>query len=202
MEVFILLTSILIVYGITNILVFGTIFDGIKTSFRNWIDKLKLKNESSFDDLSDLYNYKIKIKENSDKFRAFEEYQTSISITDNPSDSLITNFEKSRNTVLDIIRNYKHSKFRSFIIWISEKIDKLFQCMMCTGFWVGLIISILSYIFNIKLFGVNFILIEGSFSLIGVFLLSCMFSGTCWIINSFVDLLVVKKENIENNEEL
>lgn len=193
--------SILVVYGITNILVFGTIFDGVKTSFRNWISNLKKKNTATIDDLADYEKYEKLVRNNYNKFMAFEEYQDLLTGMENPSDSLIMNFERSRDAVLKLIQEYKHSRLRTGLIWFSEKIDKLFQCMMCTGFWVGLIFAILTFILDINLFGVPIVLVqEGAALVLNLFLLACMFSGTCWIINSVVDLLVVKKDQMEEFE--
>jgi hypothetical protein len=193
------LISILIVYGITNIVVFGTIFDGVKASFSKFIQNLKNKNNARFEDLADWQKYR-KNERVASIGVAYQNYQDLIAASDNPNDHVINNFEQSRDNLLSAIQSVKHSKLRSMIIWGLSKIDKLIQCMMCTGFWVGLLFTILTLVFNINLFGIPIIILpEGSTWGISLFLCACLFSGTCWIINSIVDFLVVKKEVIESN---
>lgn len=199
MDLVVILISILVVYGITNIVVFGTIFDGVKASLSNFIQKLKNKNTATFEDLVDWEKYGKSEKVSSIGL-AYQNYQDLITRSEYPNDHVVNNFEQSRDNLLSAIQKVKHSKFRSLAIWTLTKFDTLTQCMMCTGFWVGLLFTILTMIFNINLFGVPLVILpEGTTWELGLFLCACLFSGTCWIINSIVDFLVVKKDAIESN---
>jgi hypothetical protein len=63
---------------------------------------------------------------------------------------------------------------------------------MCTSFWVGLFISLISMKCNISIFSYSLIIMTSCGSLnvgLSLFLLACMLSGTTWMIHSLVDLL-------------
>jgi hypothetical protein len=72
---------------------------------------------------------------------------------------------------------------------------------MCTGFWVGIVLSIITLNFNISICGslLNLVTTQGYFSIcLTVFLLGGLYSGTTWAINSMVDFFVEIKDSLKS----
>ena len=82
--------SILIVYGITNILVYGSIFENIKTKFRFYV--YKLKNKDVTPDM--IWTYKNNSEEYKILYDQFIELQ--ISLSSDQSDEVINSFEQAK----------------------------------------------------------------------------------------------------------
>ena len=64
---------------------------------------------------------------------------------------------------------------------------KLFECSMCLGFWTGVFFSLLSYYIN----GMNYNLI----------LIPFISSGTCWFLDSLLDLIQESSLKISNHNK-
>jgi Fe2+ transport system protein B len=179
--------SILIVYGITNIIVHGTIFSGLKNKLKRFLSRLE---DSTVAQLSDLVNYQ-KYNLNPEIVKAFEQAQTEL--TSMASDHEVERFNSTRQDMLDEILKHKRKGIKVKILYVLTKFDELINCMMCTGFWIGLFFSILSCLVDINLFGYTIMI---SSSPISIFLSACLFSGCCWAIDSVVDLLTDLKDKI------
>lgn len=185
-----ILLSVFICYGITNIIVNGTIFEDIKGWITQKISTLEESLTFSFEDgIPDikLFLNKKKAKKILNMFQLAEQELKDASDEDGAIEKLQT-YKVDIETLFFLEMNVKKHK-----LFVYKKLNKLINCMMCSGFWVGLFLTIIIYCSNINLFGMQMILISKNISIfswcISVFLLSCMFSGTSWflgVISSFL----------------
>lgn len=198
MLIFIL--SLLIVYGITLIIVQGTIFDGIKIQLSKWIESLEgylypkedkiydliEKNDSSIDPkLITMYNtLTSKIEGINPDTKNFQE--------------VVTLLDDTRNTIKKKVWSNRSSWIIKLIQKLLIKLQKLINCMMCTSFWIGAFIFSLTLVVDISIFGIPLSIITHVSPLnttISGFLVSCLFSGTTWIIHAIVDTIYSYNKN-------
>lgn len=190
--------SILIVYSITNIIVLGSIFDDPKTILNKFISYLKTCLTFNENDLDNLTKYRY--KGFTQYIDCFIKYETCIMSSKNPSEKLIENFNKSRTLLINKINEYKSKRyFIKTILYLLEKFNELISCFMCTGFWIGCLYTILTTFININMFDISLTLIvwNGIPWFISLLLLSCMFSGTSWIISKIIGVLIVLEDKLE-----
>lgn len=197
-----LLLSILIVYGITLIIVQGKIFSGIKQDFSKLILKL-----SNYYDPTDEYLQTLILSNKTNICSSLKEYYTKLlkkiekSNSDDPKIkevlSLVDETIIAAKEKLLATRPKRMRIYNKVLVYIFKKFEQLINCMMCTGFWIGLGFCVLAFFFNISIFGHAIQIITGTENVyISMFLMACLFSGTTWIIHSIVDLLSDFKENM------
>lgn len=185
-----LIIAILIVYGITLLIVQGKIFNGIKIKLSNFVQYFEnylYPNEISLAQFINSNSSLIDEKYIKIYKELFPKLQTN-------DETVLNLFSELQNKIVENIKtNFKKSKWY-YPYLVSFKILNFFQsmiqCMMCTGFWVGMIITLWSSFCTIQLFGNNFTILtytSDSFAFISyLLLLSGLFSGTTWIINIIV----------------
>jgi hypothetical protein len=173
--------TIIIVYGITNILVFGTIFDGAKDWLKQLIELNRGLSEINPDDYNNLHAY---ISTDSLIHKYYEALDL---INKNPTPRNVAEFEKIQQEINFLILSKKPKPH--WILPFIEKLLELLKCPMCTGFWVGFFVVVLTTWFNIILFGLPITIVSASGLpwFISAFLMSCFYSGTCWIIYNIVE---------------
>lgn len=183
--------SILVVYGITNIIVHGKIFSECKSWLHNIIERLKKSTQTTFEDLADYKKYKIDYEYHI-LTKQYEDLQQNLS--EKSTQEEIDLFDQLKSKILKKISKQKAGIMKKILTFHLVKFEELINCMMCTGFWIGLFYSILMYNFDINLFETSMNI--ASKNPVSFFLLACLFSGTCWIIDSVVDLLTDLKDKI------
>lgn len=190
----ILIVSILIVYGITLIIVQGSIFNNLRNYFKNKFEyynkKINLNQEDIFllieQESSEIPQKHLKI---------YNELYESIQKTEQSSpmfQRLVEAWDLANKTITDSLKTKRNSFSNRLGVYVFSKIDKFINCMMCMAFWVGLGLILISLFTHITIFGLPLILLEGITivdKIVGIFLLSCMFSGTTWSINAIIDTL-------------
>lgn len=83
-------------------------------------------------------------------------------------------------------------KIRMIMGWISPNfLGEMFECMMCMGFWVGVVTSIFMPI--------SYAYIEYSSVFISHFFDGCIGSGAAWVIHAIVNYYVLNNEIMEIN---
>lgn len=200
-----LVVAILIVYGMTLIVVEGTIFNGLKNKLNEYISKL----ESILYPSNEII---LKLIESSHKsipkklLDLYNELQSKIATTDgNHSQfgSLVKMFDDALGTISkNVIKYRKRFYFTRLTLWIAQKLKKLTGCMMCMGFWNGVILSFLCLVFHISICGIPVIILAvGSSSIIpAVILFGFLSSGFVWMLHNVVDVAYETKEYIKNKE--
>lgn len=83
---------------------------------------------------------------------------------------------------------------RNYFLVKSPSIGKLFSCIQCSGFWVGILMGILSYLELI------FPPFQKSYFLSDIFISGALISGSCVIINSIVFSLYSRGNRNNINE--
>ncbi len=201
--VFVLVVAMFMVYGVTLILVQGTIFNGIRNFLSQNIYKIEKALHPSTEEVLELIEASPK-SINMKLLKIYQELQNSIAITDpnNPNfKKLLDMFEDVKNKIIKSVNKSRQTYLRKCNLWFLLKIQKLMSCMMCMGFWIGLFICIVSLFVNISICGVPFHIVTTKSlcdTTVTCFLLSCMFSGTTWMIHALVDTLDEIKEHIGN----
>lgn len=196
------LLSILIVYGITLIIVQGKIFSGIKQDFSKLILKL-----SNYYDPTDEYLQTLILSDKTNVCSSLKEYYTKLlkkiekSNSDDPKIkevlALVDETIVAAKEKLLASKPKRMKIYTKVLAYILRKIEYLISCMMCMGFWVGLGFCVLTFFFNISIFGHAIQIITGTENVcVSMFFIACLFSGTTWIIHSVVDLLSDFKENM------
>jgi len=196
-----LVVATLIVYGLTLIIVQGTIFNGLRIALAKHIDKLEAYlNPTEIETLE--------LVEKSDKsidiklLEIYKDLNNKIATTDPTHPQFNEILSLFTSTRLKIGEKLKRKRFRwipRIRLWTALKIQKLGSCMMCMGFWIGLIVTLLTYFFNISIFGVALQILTASGFIncaITAFLMGCMFSGLTWAIHAVVDTLDEIKERL------
>lgn len=179
----ILVVSILVCYGITNIIVNGTIFDGFKGYIRQRASDLEDSLDFNFeeDGIPD-ERYFVKTKSAKKYINTIEKCQKDIAkddISDDEEDRISKILMTSQLSLKNKFGREEKAKKRR--IFFFNKIYQLTNCMMCMGFWIGALLTTITCLFTINLFSVPIVLVSGNY-LIGIFLLACMFSGTSWLL--------------------
>jgi hypothetical protein len=195
------LIFILIVYGMSLIIVQGTIFENVKLKIKNYTD-----SSDEFFNPSEEFVVKA-IDENNSAisktyikiYRQLFEKLKSIDSNSEEFHKIFRVWDKCKNKIKnELVTNRKKSnKFKYFIDWIIKKFYKIIMCMMCSPFWCSLIICILSLFFNISIFGFQISIVQNKFSfdtIISMFFVSVMSSGITWAINAVIDYFDEKKE--------
>lgn len=202
MDILSLLTSILIVYGLSLIIVQGKIFLNYKTLivlYSDKIDKYLNPNDVAIGEMINNDNNILDLKLKNLYKELFEKYQIT---HDDQILQLLTEIKDKLKVlyVQNLKNNYKFKYyFYTFLKNILDKFSSLINCMMCTGFWVGVILSISSILFNISIFGSSLHIIS-SIDTVSI-IISCiymggLYSGTSWIINAIVDFFVEIKDRL------
>jgi hypothetical protein len=192
--------ALLIVYGISLIIVQGTIFDGMKIQLSKWIDSLEgylypkedkifdliEKNDSTIDPkLITMFNtLTSKIEGINPDTKNFQE--------------VVALLDDTRNTIKKKVWGRRSSWIIKLIQKLLIKLQTLVGCMMCTSFWVGYFIFALTLVVDISIFGIPLSIITHVSPLntaVSGFLVSCLFSGTTWIIHAIVDTIYSYRNN-------
>lgn len=178
----VLIIAILVCYGITNIIVNGTIFDGLKGYMRQRSSDLEDSLDFNFeeDGIPD-ERYFIDMKCAKKYIDTIEKCQKEITkdyISDEDEDQISRLMMTAKWSLKNQFDSENKSKKRR--IFFFNKLLQLTNCMMCMGFWVGAVLTTITCIFTINLFSVPIVLVSGNYA-IGIFLLACMFSGTSWL---------------------
>jgi len=181
-----ILICIFVCYGITNIIVNGTIFEDIKkyliTKSSLLKDSLTFKWEEQG---CPSEKYFLNSKKAKNIIKKLEDIKKSIMLeTDSQKENSFNALFQIHRESLVLLFNSEEN-LKRHISFIYNKLYKLSTCMMCSGFWVGLFLVILTSIININLFGMTIILIGNCGVIswcISAFLLSCLFSGTSWFL--------------------
>lgn len=198
-----LFLSILICYGITLLIVQAKIFGPFKKfisikiqNFEEYlypndivIGNLVLNNSSEIDQkhinvYKDILN-KIEKNEDPKLLELLQDLQIKI------KNNVIKNRENKLLTYILIKPVYK------FLILFLD----LINCMMCTGFWIGIFLCILSIFCNITIFGslLSIVTTQEVFPIIAsTILVGGLLSGTTWAINSIVDFFVELKDKLSS----
>lgn len=198
-----LILSILIVYGITLIIVQGKIFSNAKKQLSNLIEYLEKYYNS------DMFNIDQMIK-NNHKYISEQHinlFNNLISQINDPNNS--SKLEKlgellselTEKIKIIILEKRKYKILFKILVYLLSLLQELTDCMMCTGFWIGIILSIITLNFNISIYGclLNSVTTQGDFSTcLTIFLLGGLFSGTTWAINSLVDFLFEIKNSLKS----
>lgn len=190
------LISVLIVYGITLILVQGKIFEPTKIKLGKFVHSLGKKVDPSDDDIRERLAMGTDVSTES-----IVTWNKALKILgDSPSKDTESAVIKVMNDIIKIEQGGITTKYgwQKLLYRFLCKLQELLQCMMCTGFWVGLLLCLVTSIFSISIFGIPLQIVTsaGYNVLVTMFLMACLFSGTTWIINSVVDLLFEVKENL------
>jgi hypothetical protein len=178
----ILIIAILVCYGITNIIVNGTIFEGLKGYMSRRSSDLQDSLTFNFeeDGVPDIRYF-------NDKKWAKRTLDTIDKCQDKLKEDLSDEDEEKYSNLLRTQTIFIKQQFaleekrKKRKIFVFDKILQLTNCMMCMGFWIGVLLTTITCIFTINLFGVPIVLVSGNYA-IGMFLLGCMFSGTSWFI--------------------
>lgn len=183
-----ILLTILVAYGITNIIVQGTIFEKVKAIFHQYLTDLSIgskldSDDANVDDISITYFFnRWSAKRRMKKIKAIKE---ELMVEDVNEVVVIAKLQKEVKKFGKFIENEKELK--KVVSWFGFKLHKISNCFMCCGFWVGLFLSIVSTLFAINLFGVTLLLITYTTFwswLVSAFAMSCLISGCVWLINS------------------
>lgn len=192
-----------IVYGMSLIWVQGSIFSNLKSDLSKKINELK---EHFKPDQVQIHKL---IEEKSQEIDPFilERYlhindlvqKTSPEVNNFGELIKVWNMSKEQ-----IQRNITTKRFSlnplGYIgLWIFEKFYKLWTCMMCSSFWIGLLISVFFNAFQVTIFGTSMHFINSDSLIIyniSIIFMGFVFSGTTWIIHSIVDLLDELKSKI------
>jgi len=198
-----LLICILIVYGCTFLCVQGKIFSTFKIFLSNI--RLNIENKITMDSRyikmlidsksyliddanTKLYNHILNKLYNETNDKTINELGTLLIELENKIKSIILNKYK-----------YKLLLYKG-LYSILNKFLELTSCMMCLGFWIGVIFTLINLFLNISIcnYSLNLIPIgqTGISTSMTIIFLSYLYSGTCWIINSFVDFFVEIKDKL------
>lgn len=180
-----LIIFIILAYGITNIIVTGSIFDGVKSLVWKYTEKLSRKNTVLDEDILDAKKYGIEQSVLDEYYNAIESFQM-----DTSSVSLSHSLESVKKYILDTIRNKKVKLWRKVVVWGLMKLRGLLECHTCTGFWVGIILGTVSFFATVKLLGVNMVIAN---SAIGIFYAGCISSITSFAISLVLNAIYVVK---------
>jgi hypothetical protein len=194
-----LIIGILIVYGLTLILVQGKIFEPLKIKLALFIDSLDAKLNGSDEYIAELISQR--------KLDTYQLVNWDATIknleeanSNDPEEFKI--FQDANKQMFEIIRKdiiSKNKKLKTLYIFL-YKVQELLQCMMCTGFWVGVILCVATLGGGISIVGIplHIVTASGYNVLPTIFFMACLFSGTTWAIHCLVDLLYELKEGLSD----
>lgn len=195
----ILIISILLVYGITLLIVQGTIFDDCKIRLAKWINSLedsKIVDKSKIIDMLERSDRQI----DNDCVEMYFIMNERLAVADSPE--LIEELIKKQDELIEMVRqdliSPKFDFIKNILLFVLLKLQKVTSCMMCMGFWVGLGLCLLSLSIPLTLFGVSFVLISQTTFFgygVSIFLLSCLLSGTTWMLNTAIEAIYDIKNN-------
>jgi hypothetical protein len=198
-----MLLSILIVYGITLIIVQGKIFNNTKIQLSKFITYIESYYNPQPIDIANMVinNHKYISEQHLTLYNnillQFND------VKNKPKQEELGNLlESLREKIrISILEQRKFKILFKCFSYILNKTQELINCMMCTGFWVGIVLSIITLNFNISICGslLNLVTTQGYFSIcLTVFLLGGLYSGTTWAINSMVDFFVEIKDSLKS----
>jgi hypothetical protein len=182
-----LLIAILIVYGFVLIAVRGTIFSTHRTAFFVFVNKCeKWFKPEKYEIVELLATDSYEIDNN------FKELHQKIvlSINNSNNDELLKLLDDLILKITTHVENKRKTrKLKRISLFILKTIEKLWQCPMCLGFWIGVIICILTLLLNISILGSSLTIItcSGLPAIVSIFLMACLFSGTTWAIDQIVE---------------
>lgn len=180
---------ILLAYGITNIVVSGSIFDGAKAYVWKYRDVVLKSNTVSDEDILESKKYGVPdemVKEYYDAIQSFSHDTSSV--------SLGYALEQAKKNILDIIKSKKVKWYKSFVIWLTAKSQSLLICYVCTGFWVGFILSQVSIYYPVTLLGIK---TAFATSTLASFYAGCISSATSGIISYISGAIYNLKNKLE-----
>jgi hypothetical protein len=189
-----LFICILIVYGITLILVQGKIFEPAKIKLSLLINWLENKLDPSDDMVANWINDE-KLGDNHQKL-----WNESLKRLELSTEETFKEAQKFNKIIFEDIRKEisSNSNLLKALYWALNKVQLLLQCMMCTGFWVGVIVCLASLSGGISIFGISLHIVTavGYNILPTTFFMACLFSGTTWVIHTLVDFFYELKEGL------
>lgn len=196
-----LVVATLIVYGLTLIIVQGTIFNRLRIRLSEYIASVEKSLNPSAEEVQELIESSHKTI-NKKLLKIYTELQDKVATTDSSSSNfnkLVEMFNDARDKITKQVFEQRQTYHKRFDLWTALKLQKLSGCMMCMGFWVGVFVCVMTVAYDISMFGIPFVLVSSiglHECIISVFLLACMFSGTTWAINAVVDLFDEIKTNL------
>lgn len=180
-----LLIFCLVSYGITNIIVNGTIFEPLKDKLLEIKQRiLEYKEESKCYSGLQLEHYFWVNKRIKRHLENIKQYYT----TDSEKSDTLSKIVKSFEDLPKIFK--RQQKYIDRIYKVITFILGLTSCMMCTGFWIGVLLAMMTLWIPITLCGTTVTLVSVTTILatfINVFLLGCLSSGVNWIIYNIVN---------------
>lgn len=198
-----MILSILIVYGITLIIVQGKIFNNFKIQLSKLIIYLESYYNPQPSDIAMMVsnNHKYISEQHINLFVNISAQMNDIK--NKPKIEEIGNLLESllEKIKIGILEQRKYIFIFKIMVYLLNKFQELINCMMCTGFWMGILLSIITLNFNISICGslLNLVTTQGDLSIgITVFLLGVLFSGTTWAINSIIDFFVEIKDSLKS----
>jgi len=193
--IFAFAVAICIVYGLTLLIVQGTVFDSLKKRLGTYIDLLDARIHPSDEDVLKLVETSH-ISIPTGLLALYKELTDKVA-TANENHKNFDNLLKLYNDTWESIKNEVYKQRRHFYltqaqVWIAKKIKKLWSCMMCMSFWIGMGVPILALLYPMTFFGVPFVILASHNSLvsniIGTIIMGAFFSGTTWSIHCIVDM--------------
>jgi uncharacterized protein YdcH (DUF465 family) len=190
---------LLIVYGITLIIVQGTIFDRPRILLSKLIDKINTQlypNEAEVFDLIEKNDKAIDPK----LIEMFNSLTKSIQVMNADTKNFNDAVSVLNNTRLKIKNQIWQSRSNIFLRFFDKTLNffqTLISCMMCTSFWVAVFIILVTLFVDISIFGLSITVITVANPLataISGFFLACLASGTTWIIHVIVDTIYSYKQ--------